>query len=190
MNGVVEFLNQPIILTLVTLIVGSFLLSLVAERRARKEKLRDKAIEFLTEAGNNINHFVPIIYAQLRTGNLMSDQSLADGLKDLYTTRMSVQVGSEAYLRSMSFYQQYFQILDQLTGVVTCITQLDQGEEEQKIVAKIQKSRLQFADAWPGASDPLRNFEGRPIDELIAWMDMIMQRTTHLLSSHLQSVVK
>jgi hypothetical protein len=121
MNSILDFLNQPIVLTLVTLTVGSYLLNLVTERRARKDKLREKTIDFLSEAGNNINQFLTHVYRQLRTNNIELDQAIADGLKELHSKRIGIQVGSQAYLNSKDFPKQYYQLLDELGGVVLCI---------------------------------------------------------------------
>jgi hypothetical protein len=190
MNSILDFLNQPIVLTLITLTVGSYLLSLVAERRSRKDKLRDRMIDFLTEAGDNITQFVPHIYAQLHTGNVAIDQALKDGLKDLFAKRMSVQIGSQAYLKSEEFHQQYFQLLDQLTTVVACITEFEQGGNSEETVLKIRENRISLGESWPLADESLGTETGRPADELILWMDMIMHRTTHLLSSNLKSEMR
>jgi hypothetical protein len=80
MDAIFYFLNQPIVLTLITLIVGSYLLNLVAERRSLRDKLRDQAIEFLTDASNHVGLLVPHIYEQLRTRNLKNDSENGRGI--------------------------------------------------------------------------------------------------------------
>lgn len=107
MDSVLHFLNQPIVLTLITLTVGSYLLSLITERRARKNKLRDESIDFLTEAGESINSLVPHNYAHLRTGSIQTDDAILDGMTRLFSKRMRIQVGSQAYLRSDKFPKRY-----------------------------------------------------------------------------------
>ena len=56
MESIFEFLNQPIVITLVSLIIGSYAISLITERRASRNKLRDQAVDFITEAGNITYH--------------------------------------------------------------------------------------------------------------------------------------
>lgn len=62
MTSIIEFLNQPIVVTLITLSIGSILLNVIADRTSRKNKLRDEAIEFLTETGTEINSVVSTMY--------------------------------------------------------------------------------------------------------------------------------
>jgi len=190
MNSILDFLNQPIVLTLVTLTVGSYLLSLVAERRARNDRLRDETIGFLTEAGNSINEFVPHIYAQLRRERIEIDQAIHEGLKNLFARRGSVELGSQVYLKSEEFFQRYCQLQDELAAVVACITELEQVGDSEEAVLNIQQRRQRLGDSWPLANESPGPNAGRPVDEFILWMDMITHRTTHLLSSNLKSVIR
>jgi hypothetical protein len=183
-------MNQPIVLTIVTLLIGSYLLNAITERRARRDKLRDKAIDFITEAGNTINRFVPHIYSQLRTDNLAFDQAIQDGLKDLFAKRMGIQVGGQAYLKTDEFHQLYFRLLDEIVGVVNCISELERGSDAEKIVQEVRASRDLLRDSWPLEDESLGSAAGRPVDELILWTDTIMHRTTHLLVSYLESVMR
>ena len=189
MNAIFDFLNQPIILTVISLIVGSYLLSIVAEHRSRKNKLRDQAIEFLTEAGDIITKIVPHIYEQLRTGNITVTQGITNELKELFSRRIFIQVGSQVYLKSDTFHMQYFRLLDEISAVIVHMTALEQGADEEDAVAKIQEFQTRLVNAWPLATETLDPNTGKPVDELIIWMDMILHRATYLLSSHLKAIV-
>jgi hypothetical protein len=107
MTSIIEFLNQPIFVGLLTLVVGSYLLNLIADRRSRKDKLRDQGIEFLTDTGNDINSVVSTIYGHLEGHTSESDTRLVEGFTRLFAKRMSVQIGSQAYLKSEEFHLQY-----------------------------------------------------------------------------------
>lgn len=112
MDSILAFLNQPIVLTLITLTAGSYLLGLVTERRARNNKLRDVSIDFFTGAGEIINSLVPPIYAHLRTGSTRTDDAILHGMASMFSRRMRIQVGSQAYLKSTEFAKRYDQLLD------------------------------------------------------------------------------
>ena len=190
MNSILDFLNQPIVLTLITLAAGSYLLDLITERRARAAKLRDKAVEFLIEAGNIIGRFQPHVYKQLRTGRVEVDQDLSDAMKELFSQRMNIQIGSQAFLKSEDFYRQYHRLLDELAGVVTCMTELSQGLPAEEVVMKIQQNSQRLIQSWPLAGETLDPSTGRPVDELIIWMDVIYHRITQLLSSSMKSALR
>ena len=88
MNAIIEFINQPFFVSLLTITVGSYLLNLITDRRSRNDKLREKSIDFITNAGNNINNFYPRIYEQLRRGKVEISRAISEGLRDLFSTRM------------------------------------------------------------------------------------------------------
>lgn len=190
MNAILDFLNQPIVLTLVTLIVGSYLLSIVAERRSRNDRLKDKAIEFLTDAANTINAFVPLIYRQLRTGKLAVDQAIEDGMTDLFTKRLGIHVGSQAFLKNEQFAFKYFKLLDELASVVVLLTELEQGSDAEEIVKKVRVNRKRILEEWPLANESFSPETGQPADELILLMDVILHRITDLFSKNLKEVMR
>lgn len=189
MNAVIEFINQPFVVSLITITVGSYLLNLIADRRSRNNKLREKSIDFITDVGNNINNFFPHIYEKLRQGKIEISPAISDGLRDLFSTRMGVQVGSQAFLKSDDFHLQYFQLLDELGAVVVCISAHEQGGSPEETILKAQKHRKQLGESWPLPDDPPSSKGGQPVEEIIMWMDMIVRRTTHLLTMNLKKVV-
>jgi hypothetical protein len=189
MDSVLEFLNQPIVVTLLTLVVGSYAISLIAERRSRKIKLRDTAIEFITEAGNSMNQFMPHIYAQLRTGTIEWNQALDDGLKELLSKRMGIQVGSQAYLKSETFHVQYFQLLDEIMGVVQCFREIELGGDSEEVIQKIRENRNRLNGSWPLADEAIPSSAKGSAGELVLWLDMIIHRMTSLLVTNLNSIM-
>ncbi|MGD2026542.1 MAG: hypothetical protein PVI99_01890 [Anaerolineales bacterium] len=160
MDAIFYFLNQPIVLTLITLIVGSYLLNLVAERRSLRDKLRDQAIEFLTDASSHVGLLVPHIYEQLRTRNLKTTARMAEELRNLFAKRMSIQVGSQAYLKSEHFYRQYFQLLNEFPGVIESMQTLEKGEDAEKIMRRAKKHISQLLETWPLEGESLHPQSG------------------------------
>ena len=188
MTSTIEFLNQPIVVTLITLFLGSFLLSLIADRRSRKTKLRDEAIEFLTEAGNDINSVVSAIYGQLEGHDTKGYMNLVEGFTELFAKRLRIQIGSQAYLRSEEFHLQYDRLLKELERAAFYLDR-EQGSSEQ-IISNIHERRNRLSKAWPIEDEAHQSPADEPEDELMRWMDMIMHRTTHLLSNNLRIVLR
>lgn len=58
-----------------------------------------------------------------------------------------------------------------------------------EIVSKIQERWGRLGNPWPLANETLDESTEQPVDELIMWMDMILHRTTDLLSTTLVSVI-
>ncbi|MEJ2758312.1 MAG: hypothetical protein P8046_07505 [Anaerolineales bacterium] len=190
MDSILAFLNQPIVLTLITLIVGSYLLNLVAERRSRRDKLRDQAIDFLTDASNYIGAIAPNIYAHLRTGKMETSPEMFEGLKDLFTRRMSIQVGSQAYLESETFYLKYFRLMGEFPGVIESLRALEQGEDAAGVMQRAKEHIERLQVQWPLEGEAIHPQTGEPVDALILWMDLVMHRMTDLITSHLEKAMR
>jgi hypothetical protein len=190
MDAVLAFLNQPIVLTLVTLTLGSYLLSLVTDRRSRKDKLKDHAIDFLTEAGKSFNEVLPHIYRHLRTGHIAVDPAVDDALRNLFAKSMSIRIGSQAYLKSNDFHTRYSALVNELTAVVSCIAESAGGDVSQGAITMVREKRRGLAGRWPLPDESPSPDTGQLLDELVSWMDMIINRTTELLTSHLESAMR
>jgi hypothetical protein len=108
----------------------------------------------------------------------------------LLSRRIFIQVGGQVYLKSETFHVQYFRLLDELIAVVTQITALEQGADVDETVAKIQEFQTRLVNAWPLVAETLDPSTGKPLDELIIWMDMILHRATFLLASYLKVVMR
>jgi hypothetical protein len=189
MDSVFEFLNQPIIITLITLIIGSFALNLITERRARQNKRRDEAVEFIRQAGNYIGEFVPHLYAQLRTRNIEWTPELDQALTDLFSIRMEIQVGSLAYLKSEQFYRKYFQLMDEIPVALAFYQALLQDRPSDQIISEIRERRRQIIQSWPLQDENMPSSAPDAIEELILLMDVILHRATNLVVANLDRVL-
>ena len=190
MESAFEILNQPIMITLVTLLIGSYAISLIMERRARRNKLRDQAVEFITEAGNRFNHFFPHLYGRLRTGSLEWDQTLNDEINELFSKRMWIQIGAQAYLKSETFHTRYFQLLDEILGVVQSYGALVSDGDSGELSENIRECRIRLVRFWPLENEVLSSSSEGSSGELIVWLDAIMHRITALLVENLDSVLR
>ena len=190
MESAFEFLNQPIVITLITLVIGSYTISLITERRSRRNKLRDKAVEFITEAGNTFNKFIPHLYGRLRAGRIEWDQDLDDELKELFSKRMWIQIGSQAYLKSETFHLQYFQLLDEVMDFVPCFIEIASSGETEQLSQSVREHRDRLISTWPLDDEVLASSEQGAKSELILWLDAIMHRVTALLVESLASVLR
>ncbi len=160
---------------------------MIADRRSRKNKLRDQAIEFLTETGNDINSVVSTIHGHLEGHNSDSYSKLVESFTRLFAKRMSVQIGSQAYLNSEDFHLHYDRLLKELERVAFYLDR-EQDSSEQ-IISRIQERRIRLGKAWPIENETLQAPANEPAGELMLWMDMIRNRTTHLLSNNLRSAI-
>ncbi len=190
MDAIFEFLNQPIILTLVSLMIGSYLLSLVAERRSRRDRMKDQAIEFINDVAEHTNTFVVAVFEKLRTNRIVVDGSLEDAIRDLYSRRTSIEISSKAYLKSEKFYKEYFILMDGFGDVMGTFMRVDQGYPEDELIASVHQKCSQLEQTWPLPEERTTPDSDTLVDYLILWMDMINHRVTDLLTRYLEKVMR
>ena len=191
------FLNQPIVLTLLSLTIGGYLLSLLSDRRARKDKIRDKAIELITEISNDVNavtaHLFGIIRSQAVQGRDFA--LLNERVGHLLTQRMSVRVRSAAYLKSEEFYPKYNIVVWELRRVrefLIRLSELSEGAEVEQLITEVQHWQNWLSQAWP--FEIKKKVERPelyiPFDEFYNWGEMLVDRATWLFTSNLKSALK
>src|SRR2546423_7190611 len=143
MNEVFAILNQPLVLTILTLVTGSYLFSRLSERRAKKDKIREKAIQFLEEVGTDINSVLSSIYGRIRTQNfeIKPDSFIDEKRKALFNKRFSVRIRSSVYLKSEEFWKEYEQITFEIDKIVLFMGKLSGDYRLDSVVTEIQETK-------------------------------------------------
>lgn len=192
LERVIVFLNQPIILTLVTLAVGGYLLNIISDRRARKLKLQEKGIEFLEDVGNNFNAVLSKLAGIIRSGKISttSISKLNDRIGILFKNRFSVRIRSAVYLKSNDFSRKYELLMWELRHIAEFLATISKSYQKDEIVTQIKEHQTRLAEMWPYTDKPSSQSFEPPYDELWAWRGMIWKRAIDLLSTHLQKTLK
>ena len=190
MDTVFEFLNQPIVLTIVSLVVGSYLLNLVAERRSRRDKLKDQAIGFINDVADHSNAFIVAVFGKLRPNRIELDETLDEAIRDRYRGRISIEIGSRAFLKSENFSKQYFHLVDEFGDVMGTFLRVDQGASHEEMIARVQKKYTNLEKSWPLVGEMTTEDPKALVDHMIIWMEMLSHRVTDLLTRYLDKVMR
>lgn len=182
----------PLLNTLLTLLIGGYLFSRLTERRAKKDKVREQAIELLEEVGNELNAVLSLIYGHIRNRNfeMGKDSPVQEKRADLFGKRFSVRIRSEAYLGSEEFWEKYERLTFEVDRIVRFIASLPKDYEQSQVVAEVQKRRDRFAEDWPFKGQPFTSKHSPPSNELEEWTHMVWERAIWLVSTNLQLVFK
>ena len=190
MNELFTTFNQPIFLTLVTLLIGGYAFKRFSERRARMDKIKDKAIEFLEETGSDINPVLSLLAGHIKSKRTNISEELKDKSGRLFTKRFSVKIKSKAYLDSEEFSKHYDVLTWEIREILNFISKLPNRYEGDKIVAEIKESQTKLSQKWSLEENAISNDLESPFDEMSIWSGMIWNRAVWLLSSHLEKVLK
>lgn len=183
-------LNQPFVTTLLTLIVGGYLFGRITERRARKDKIREQAIEFLEEAGNDMNWVLSRLYGRIRTKSFGMDATIDEKRRELFTKRFSVRIKSKAYLKSDEFWEKYESLTFEIDRIVRFIGSHSTADESEKLLAEIQRHQQRVVTDWPLTGEMLDSKRDPPWNELENWVMMVWNRAVLLLTRNLEAVMR
>jgi hypothetical protein len=190
MREFLTFLNQPIVGTLLTLAIGGYLFSRITERKTRKDKIREQAISFLEEVGNDMNWILSRIFGRIRRKDFGVDATIDEKRVELFEKRFSVRIKSKAYLESKDFSEKYEAITFEISLIVKYIRSLSTTYDLGKVITDIQKHKERIAADWPLTEEELESKREPPWNELETWAEMIWNRATLLLSTNLEVVIK
>lgn len=168
MDALVTFLNQPIVLTVLTLAVGGYLFNALSNRRARRDKIREKAIEFLEEAGSDLNQILSRLFGVIRREELPLPKDILPFQKsgELYTKRFSVRIKSKAYLNSDTFWRKYDTLVFELRRIVVFLATHSHSDDREQLIGEIEACRVRLAETWTLKDEPLFDELDPPFQEL------------------------
>ena len=186
--------DKPIFRTLLTLFVGGYLLKTISDSRAKKDKIREKAIEFLEETGSDINSVFSMIYGCLRSNNLtiVVNSELYKKRGELFTKRFLVRIRSKAYFKKDIFWKQYDDIVWELHHIVNFMVEnTSRDYETDDIVNLIESNIARFKKDYPFHNDrkPNNKFNS-PVKELFIWTEMVWDRANYLIANYLENSLK
>lgn len=194
MDKLLTFLSQPIIVTLLSLVIGSYLFTLLAERRAKREKIREKAIQLIEEVGNDLNAVFSRIIGHIRLGdfNIERDSSLTEKKGLLFTKRFGVRIRSESYLKNKIFWQRYDYLVFETDSIITVMKSITEVEDTQEIIREIREHQQRLFHEWPIDKERYKSASNASSlsDELKVWHSMIWDRAVWLLSTNLKAELR
>lgn len=192
MDAIITLLNKPIVLTLVTLTVGSYLFTRLTERRSKREKIREKALQLLEEVGNDLNAVMSLMYAHIRTNSFhIADDSLVNKNRAaLFAKRFSVKIKSKAFLQSDEFWKGYEDLTFEIDKTVKFMKALSSDYDLNDALSTLAENQKQFADAWPREEQEKHSDRESLASELVIWTNMVWDRANSLISEHLNKVFR
>jgi len=186
------FLSRPVVLSALTLAFGSYLLTRFTERRAKRDKIREKALQLLEDVGNELNSVISIIYGHIRTSQfeIQKDSPVNEKRSGLFIKRFSVRIRSQVFLESDEFWQRYDQLTFEIDKIVRLMGTLSANYDLAEVAERIKQHQMRFAASWPFDERSTHSKYPPPSDELVIWADMVWDRSVSLLTSNLNSVVR
>jgi hypothetical protein len=184
---ILNLLNQPFIIPLPTLLIGGYLFKRFAEHRARREKIREQAIQFLGEVGRDLNSVISLTFGHIRNGKLGSDVApeLYTRRARLFERRFTVRIKSKAFLKSDEFWRQYEELTMQINDIVLLMF-----KAPVDMAKKASERTDELGKRWRLGDVNLNEKLGEPFDELIEWNAIIFRRAVQILSGRLEAALK
>lgn len=194
MDKLLTFLSQHIIVTLLSLLIGSYLFTLLAERRAKREKIREKAIQLIEEVGSDLNAVFSRTIGRIKLGdfNVERDSPLTEKKGLLFTKRFSVRIRSESYLKNKDFWRKYDYLVFEINKIITVMKSIAEVEDVQEIIREIKENQQRLFHEWTVDEERYKSKSNASSlsDELEVWHRMIWDRAVWLLSTNLKAELR
>ena len=192
MEQVLTLLSKPIVLTLLTLTIGSYLFARLTERRSKREKIREKALQLLDDVGNDLNSVISLMYGHIRNGDFQIQESspVNDRRAGLFTKRFSVRIKSKVFLRSDEVWRRYEQLTFEIDKIVRFMCSLSKDYDVPDVIKTIKEHQARFAKDWPFEERATHSKYTPPSDELVIWTDMVWDRSVWLLGENLNTILR
>ena len=199
------FLNQPVFIALLTPVGGGYLLAILRERRARQEKIKEKAVEFVTEIADHINALFARIFAHIRRDSREQvEDLLKERLQKLFEKRLGVRVKSRAYLGGDELWEDYEWVIWALRDIRDLLGIAHENQAFAAVRNEIRNWSEQIEESWRMQDERSRQFEKQllrtppdersrdiklkpPFDELFVVAKMVELRATWLLARGLRN---
>lgn len=204
-TSAIGLLNQPIVLTVLTLAIGGLLFGILSDKRTRKAKQLDKAIESVDEVAADLNSVFTPLFRYIRIGNdedrqpsadLSPDRSailadLRENIPKLFAKRLSVSTRTNAFLprRCRHFSVGYVRLCQELGKILDVLQEVTTDKESQADVKRIQDFKNDFARAWPFRHEPTHRQLKQPFKECDDWAEMVWSRSTDLLAFTVKKIL-
>lgn len=208
-------LNEPLVSTLLTLGIGGFLFSLLADRRARRGKNLEKAVETVDAMGKDLNHVLTALFLYIRSGNYTgsgggdpgvaanraaASEKLHGYVSDLYAKRFAILVQTKAFVptrpswwpgaRRPAITKRYRLLVRNIESLLQLTDRAYNDPQWETSESDVRKKIEELEAAWPLKwTVPKRALKPR-FGVLNEWGEQIWARAAALLSSTLSYILR
>lgn len=192
MDYFLTLLSKPIVVTAITLSVGSYLFTRLTEARSKREKIREKSLQLLEEVGTDINAVLSLVYRHIRTVDfeIQKESAVNEKRAALFVKRFSVRIRSKVFLKSDEFWEKYEDLTFEIDKIVKLMASLSNEYDLDKVLNGIKANKERFAKDWPCNEREYHSPYNQPSKELVIWADMVWDRANWLITSHLDKLFR
>jgi hypothetical protein len=165
--------NQPLVLTVLTLLISGLAFAYLSDRRAKQSKRLEQAVGFVNEVGADLNAVVTPLFRYIRMGNHEDKQPTSDQEREkirseqeklfsrvsksiprLFEKRVSVSVKTKAFLplKCRRFSQKYVRLCQELDRILDKLQDIGKSTEARTYddeIKGIKELKKKLNDEWP-----------------------------------------
>ena len=189
MENLLEILEHPLLITIISVIIGTGILGQMAYRRSRRDVIRDKSLSFLEETASSFNQPMARIFYVIRNCKASVPEDIRKKSGDLFVKRLHVRVISRSFLKNKKFYKSYDGITWEIRNLLNKIEVLE-SHPEADISIDISKRLSELENLWDMKVKPSKEGLPEPYHSLMNWANMIWRRIDIVLSTEISKVLK
>ena len=193
MDQVLGFLNQNIVVTMLSILLGGYLLNRIAESRARTQAAQTRILEFLETIGTDLNKAMTSLFREVRLGDLEDPESskFMDDIASLFGKRFIVKIMSQTHMKNTTFSDKYVSLCRELREIGAMLLAIREGSTSDGPDAVAVKHTEELDQTWPVVGDKNEYKDvDRKYRKTAMWLDAVWIRAEELVQSQMMTTVK
>lgn len=143
---VIEFLAHPLIVSIMTILLGSFCLDRINKRREKREKKVDGAIKLAEDISTILNTDLTYMFLQIRNQSFDLLPNFIDASAVAFKKRLKFKIRIQTYFEDDVLFYDYNNIIKEISSIKQSIERYSRKpiEEKQFIEKRIESLQAEW----------------------------------------------
>lgn len=142
-----NFLKHPLVISIVSILLGSFLLNTLNSIKSKRDTKRREAIKLVERISEHINSPLTWLYWQIRTQGNEINSNLNETITKSYTVRLRIRVASTFFFKTKNVAFEYEEIIKEIRLVRNIIINKEKLDYKE-IIEFIDERKNYLSKCW------------------------------------------
>lgn len=114
---ILEFLGHPLVVSIVTIVIGSYFIDKLNKKREKREKKIDGAVGLAEDISNALNSDLTNLFLQVRSQNFVLLPSFINASLDAFKNRLKFKIRIKTYYNEEVLFNDYNKIIREISSI-------------------------------------------------------------------------
>jgi hypothetical protein len=175
-----EFLSHPLLIAVVSILLGSGLIDKINKRKEKREFVRNEAIKLIEEISDLLNDDLTWLFSQVRLQSFKIEEGFAVASRNTFSKRLKIKVKTKTYLKEEDILKDYDIIIKEISFLKQHIFNSNKESFDDE---KVQLHINELKAKWHINNNyPIEILE-YPFNHYFSWSQVIWYRTENYIST-------